>query len=431
MLDLQLVALGWCHENAPVELRDRLSLDPVHINAFILKAMENDSINELGILSTCNRTEFYFITNAPQNIQSWVNQSYRDICRVQMTDADPAPYIYYNRQGVRHLFAVSAGMKSMMLGENQILHQVKTSYEILNSSGQKAPVLSHLFRDAIRAGKAVRTNTDLCRGAVSISFAAAELSHKIFSDISQHHILLIGAGKTSELVAKHFREIGAVQFTIANRGEKRRNELAEKVDGTPVPLEEVPNILGKMDVVVAATDSQEHLIRLDMVKKAMRQRNDRPVLMIDISTPRNIDPAIHNVEEIFLFDIDHLQDVIADNLEKRKKELPSAQKVVDEISDEFMEWYKGLKVTPTISRLAQYFESIRAQELDKFKYRVDDKHLEYLDQLSRGLIRKLLHYPITHLKEMSNGQQLDPSIINTIWKLYKLDQLEIRKGKDE
>jgi len=268
------------------------------------------------------------------------------------------------------------------------------------------------------------------RGAVSISLAAVELAKRIYSSFQKQKILLVGAGESAELTAKHFHENGAAQFIIVNRSEERGRCLAEKFSAEYAEISEIPELLNQVDIVVAATHSKEHLISQLDVQNAMSARDHRNLLMIDISTPRNIDTEIHKIQEVFLYDIDHLENVISENLEKRKCEIPSAEQIIQEHSKKFMTWFKSLKVKPTISLLTQYYEKIRTEELQRYEHKLSADEKEAMAKLSKGLVRKLLHYPITHLKGLADGQELNPQTIDTIWRLYRLEEMKDSKVEE-
>ena len=411
----QLIVIGWSHKNAPVKFRDKLFLSKDEIQCLVKEAVQPDFIQELTILSTCNRTEFYFISSDTGSLINWVKDKYNSILKRNIDFADGEPYTQQGSETIKHLFRVASGMESMMLGENQILSQVKTAHKHLLMSSGKTPLLNQLFRDAVSCGKAVRTDTDLCRGAVSISLAAVELAKRIYSSFQKQKILLVGAGESAELTAKHFQENGATQFIIVNRSEERGKRLAEKFSSEYAELSQIPELLKQVDIVVAATHSKEYLITINQVSQALNARQYKNLLMIDISTPRNIDTDIHKIQEVFLYDIDHLENVISENLEKRKGEIPTAELIIQEHSKKFMSWFKTLKVKPTISLLTQYYEKIRTEELQRYEHKVSADEKDAMAKLSKGLVRKLLHYPITHLKGLADGQELDPQTIDTIW----------------
>ena len=420
----QIIVTGWSHKNAPVEFRDKLYLSNNDIQVVINEIIQENFIQELTILSTCNRTELFFVSTESGLLINWVKNMYTNTLKRNIDFVGFEPYIHQGSSAIRHLFRVSAGMESMMLGENQILSQVKAAHEHLLLSNSKTPLLNQVFRDAVSCGKAVRTDTDLCRGAVSISLAAVELSKRIYSNFHKQKILLVGAGESAELTVKHFQENGANQFIIVNRGKERGERLAKQFSAEYAELSQIPEILNQVDIVVAATHSKEFLIHYSTVMEAMNTRQYKNLLMVDISTPRNIDPEIHSIQEVYLYDIDHLEEVISENLEKRKSEISSAEHIIQEHSKKFISWFKSLQVKPTISLLTRYFERIRNEELQRYDNKLSLEEKETLAKLSKGLVRKLLHYPITHLKALADGQELDPQTIDTIWRLYRLEEVK-------
>ncbi len=432
MLKNQIVQIGYSHKNAPVALRDKVSLSPDVALAFIEAGLNDEpAIQEMAVITTCNRTEFYFVSSQPEKLRTWLFGQYRQRRGIDLSNEESQPLILFNEEAVDHLFAVSGGLESMILGENQILSQVKSSYDLILSSGYQFPLLNRLFQEAIRAGKAVRTNTAMCKGAVSISLAAVELARKIYSSFEKRKILLLGAGETNDLVATHFKAIGATQFVIANRGVEKRRALAEKYNGKHLALDHLEEALIQADVVVVATGSQHYLIDLELMQRVMKLRNHRSLLVVDISSPRNVDPEVGKLNEIFRYDIDQLNNVIAENLEKRRGEIPDALEIIAGINKDYMTWLKSLDVVPTISKLAGYFNQIRQQELEKYVHKSDDKEFEHLEQLSKSIVKKLLHFPILNLRDMANGQKLDMSKINTIWEIFRLHELGKTKPKDE
>ncbi len=251
-----IISISYNHENAPVEFRDKIALDDSESMQFMESAMGGPSqIRELATLSTCNRTEVYGVLKEPSNFFNWVAMRFMEIKNVDIKAEPNGPTILHNREAVQHLMSVAGGLKSMMLGENQILSQVKDSYQLLLSSSYQTPVLNRLFQDAIRVGKSIRTKTALCEGAVSISMAAAELACKIYSNFLKHTVLVIGAGETAELVSFHFNKLGVNQFIIANRGKKRRESLASKYGELSIHLEVITQKLREVDIVVTDTKS--------------------------------------------------------------------------------------------------------------------------------------------------------------------------------
>lgn len=422
---ISLTVISYNHENTPIEMRDRLVFSDDEAGLLIKDAMKSaDFISELAVISTCNRTEFYAVLEEQSQFKEWLSRKIEDIKNFKLDSYNNKPLILHDKNVVRHLLSVAGGLKSMLLGENQILSQVKYGYELLLSLDHQFPILNRLFQEAIRTGKAIRTDTALCKGAVSVSLAAAELAKKIFANFSKVRVLLVGAGETAELTAVHLREMGVVDFVVANRGEKRRNELMQKFNASGILLDEIVDELPKANIVVAATKSPDHLITMDMMQPAVKRRERANMLMIDISSPRNIDPAVGSLGEIFLYNINDLQKVVAENLEKRKKEIPAAENIAGEIADDFCAWFKTLEVVPTISKLAAYFDHIRQKELNKYVHKAGVKEFGFMEDLSKSIVKKLLHYPISELRKQNSSGNLNISKIDALWDLYHLREFE-------
>jgi len=425
MQNSQIILFGYHHQNASIELRDMVALSHDQILVFIEQGMNaNIGIREMAIISTCNRTEFYMVTTEPTQLKNWIFEQYEKRLGIHPPDGWPDPELLFNDQVVSHLLGVAGGLESMMLGENQILSQVKASHNLILSTGYKFPLLNRLFQEAIRAGKAIRTNTELSSGAVSISRAAVELANKIYSNIKKHPILLIGAGETNTLVATHFQEKGANNFIIANRGAENRDRLSAQFGGRAVSLDKLDQALTEVDIVITATGAKHHLIEKEQLKAILKRRRRGALLLIDISSPRNIDPQVGDLPDVFLYHIDHLQEVVRENLERRRAQIPAAEQIIEKIKEEYQNWLKTLDVVPTISQLSKYFYKVRDQELAKYVNRSDEEEYARLQDLSNGIVKKLLHYPIVNLKGMAHDEQLDQSKINAIWEIFNMRKLD-------
>jgi len=424
----QLVLVSTNYKNSPIEVWDQFSVNEDKIRQFLdAGAAEGEWLDEVAVLSTCNRTEFYFVTDRPESAPSWILARYGDLRNETVDSAAWRPLRLLDEEAVDHLMRVASGIESMVLGENQILSQVKTTHEILTTSPHRFPILTRLFQDAIRAGKIVRTQTGLCQGAVSISLAAVELTKKFFSKIDKRRILLVGAGETGSLVLRHFHAAGAWQIGVVNRSLPKAQALAREFGAKALPLDAIPRALESVDIVVVATASQEPLIWKDDVARARKARGGGPLFMVDISTPRNIDPAVGDVPDVFLYNIENLKTIIDENMEKRRAEIPAAEKLILAIREEFWGWVKTLQVKPTIRRLTGFFESIRLQELERIRHKVSDEEYDRLERFTGSMIRKLLHHPIMSLRQMSNGEILDRDLIRSAWEMFHLDEVKEEK----
>lgn len=425
----QLLLISYNFTNSAVEFRDKIALDSKPIMELLDKSRETDGlILEMAVLSTCNRTEFYFFTQTENDLLPWLAEQYKLLRNIDLNHREaPLPSVKINYAAVTHLFEVSGGIRSRMLGENQILTQVKSAYKTLLSEKHKNTIMNRLFREAIRAGKSVRANTALCQGSVSVSLAAVQLARKIYSNFENRQIIIIGAGETSELLALHFKELGVKKFIFINRSRERRDKLVEKFGGNGYGLETIPEQLKLADIVVTATNSPDYLITRNMCSKVMKTRPSRNLLIVDISSPRNVDPEIEHEPQVFLYNIDTIKFVIEKNLEKRKLELSPARKIVDKIAAEYWAWFQTLEVLPTISRLHTYFNSVRNQEVSKYKNKTDKKEFARLDELSKSLVRKLLHFPINDLRSSNENGSQNLSKINALWELFRLSELDEKK----
>lgn len=425
----RLTAISFSHRNTALDARDDLAFGDRDVERFV-STCRTEWLSEAAVLSTCNRTEFYLW--GPTGADLWPELA-PFVARLRGLDGDlmPAPAISFDAAAASHLFRVAASLESLALGENEILGQVKDVHEQILVSPKKMPVLDQLFQFAIRAGKRVRTETTLCEGAVSISSAAVSLATKIFGDFNSRKILLVGAGETAETTAMHFQSCGAKDFQVLNRSTARGQALAEQINGTYRPLDTLDDALNQIDVAVFATGSQEHLITYSAMKKVMKQRQNRPIFLIDISNPRNVDPEIAKLDSAFLYNIDDLEQVVVDNRSSRRQEIPRAEAIVDDLVTSWEQWQRNRKVTPTIASLAQFFEEIRSQELSRQHKGLSDQERQMLEDFSRGLVKKLLHNPIMYLRRSVSDNSLSPQDLDLVRSLYNLDTSPSRETNDD
>lgn len=408
---------SFSHRDTPLDIRDELAFSDDEMESFVPEARSSLG-SEVAILSTCNRTEFYVFGNgevAWERLEPLVKSKKEVAARRAI-----APTRFVGRDAAKHLFRVAASIESLALGEDQILSQVKEVHRRILGAGGKSPVLDRLYQYAIRVGKRVRTETSLCDGAVSISSAAVELAKRIFGGFDELEIALIGAGETAASAAEHFKTAGGTRFVVVNRGEERGQALAADYHGTYRPITDIEDVAKTADIMVFATGSQEHLLDAATMKRLMKKRSYQSIFIIDISNPRNVDPHVGDVSSVYLFNIDDLESVVQDNLKERQKEIPAAEKIIDEVLDEWDAWMQTMRVRPTIASLAQTFESIRQQELQRQQGKLDSEELARLDVFSKGLVRKLLHNPIMHLRQAVETQELSADHLELVQKLFDL-----------
>ena len=413
---------SYSHKNTPLSERDRLAYSHRQIREFLPLARERFG-GEHAVLSTCNRTEFYYWGPADGDLWS----DYRDLI-VEFKQLDPdaigVPEKHRHLAAARHLFRVAASLESLALGENEILGQVKDAHQLLLESDLEASVLDELFQYAIRVGKEVRTETELCEGSVSVSSVAVDLASKIFGQLAGRTVMLVGAGETAETAAEHFQAAGVSELVVVNRSRDTGEQLADRFGGDYLPLDELDSAVARADVAVVATGSQEPLVTREMMREAMSERGREPVFLIDISNPRNVEPSCADLTAVYLYNMDDLQQVVEANLASREGEIPDAEALVESSLERWEEWIQQLKVTPTISTLAQYFEDMRQQELDRLDGEITDDERSRIEAFSKGLVKKLLHNPIRNLRTAVEEGSLTSEQIDLVWSLYNLQEFD-------
>lgn len=411
-------AVSFSHKNTTLEERDQLALSSAEVEAW-LPTLGQQLSGELAIISTCNRTEVYF--HGDPNLELWPRLKPL-LCEHRGIELKrcPEPVRYRSTDAARHLFRVSSSLESLALGENQILGQVKTAHELLLKTPEKSPVLDRLFQYAVRAGKNVRTRTNLCDGAVSISSASVDLAKRLFGDFQERQVLLVGAGETATNAGVHFRGAGATRFVIANRSEETGRAVAEKFGGTYRTLDELPQALLEADIAVFATGAKEHLLERKTLKPLMKKRSYRQLFIIDISNPRNVAPDVAKQDGVFLYNIDHLKKVVEANLQGRAQEIPKAEECVEELIVEWGAWMQERRIRPAIASLSRFFNEISQQELSRDQNRISDDERQMLEEYSRRLIKKLLHHPISYLRQSVQTNSLRTEDLNLVLALYNL-----------
>ena len=401
-----LLALGVSHKTAPLELRERLALPEGRAAGVLRQLRAHDAIQEAVAISTCNRTELYFVTSDPVGAE---NEALGELSR--QADIPPTEllgHIYALRDGeaVRHLFEVAAGLDSMIVGEAEVQGQVKRAYELALVEGVTGPVSNRLFRDALGAGKRVRTETGISRSRVSVSSVAVELAEATLGELTDRRVLIIGAGETGELTARALHERGVETVFVANRRYDRAIGLAQRFDGHAVRFEELPTQLAAADIVVAATGSPHTLVGREEMETVMELRDGRPLLLIDLAVPRDIDHAVRKLPGVTLYDMDDLQRQVARNLSVREAEASRARSLVEDEAARYENWLATLEVVPTISALRERGEAIVEQVLRENDSRwesLSDGDRERVALLARAVVSRLLHEPTVRLKRVTEG----------------------------
>lgn len=396
-----ILIIGMSHKTAPVEIREkvaaRVSKDNLYKRLDLL--LGNSLFNELMVISTCNRIEFVAVSRNPEKA--------REFLRCFLSDREDQPlsqeylYIHEDLDAVGHLFRVASGLDSMVMGEPQILGQIKDAYREAAQRKTVGVILNRLMHKTFSVAKRVRSETGIGCRAVSVSYAAVELAKKIFGSLQGKKVLLVGAGEMAELAAEHFMRNGASHLVIANRTMERAMDLARRFRAATVPFSQVIDALETVDVVLSSTGSPDPVIKKDEIKPCMRKRKHKPLFMIDIAVPRDIDPSVNDLDNVYLYDIDDLQGVVEWNKEERKKEAVRAEHIIEEETIKFHRWLQTLDVIPTIIALRRKAEQIRAAELEKTMSQLphlSEHERKAIFKLTEAILKKVLHDPIMFIK---------------------------------
>jgi len=403
--DLLFVA-GMNHRTAPVAMREQLALEEEKIREILADLSGRGLVQEVMILSTCNRVEVYGVAAVPGEARSQAFSRLGSHRGVAWRELEPLLYTATGDEAALHAFRVAASLDSMVLGEPQILGQVKDAFALAQSVGTAGPVLHALMSQAFSAAKRVRSETLVGHLAVSISYAAVELARRIFEGLEGKAVLLVGAGEMSELAARHLIDHGALPIYVANRTWSRAQELARGLGGVPVPFDQLEATLARVDIVITSTAAPEPVVTAAQVRAALHARRGRPLFFIDIAVPRNVEPAVNDLEGAFCYDIDDLRAVVESNLKERQREAQRAQVLLEREVDKFVGRLQQLEVVPTIVSLREKLEAIRRAELERALARLPgaaEDTRRVMDALSQAIVNKVLHAPMVKLKDSSRA----------------------------
>jgi glutamyl-tRNA reductase len=412
---MQLYVIGVNHTTAPIQIREHVAFDSDLLGSALHELTLNGA-SEAAILSTCNRTELYCSTDDPQKALDWLSQYHH------LEKDAIAPYIYTlpNDEAVKHSFRVASGLDSMVLGEPQILGQFKQSVKIAQDAGTLGTLLHKLFQRTFEVAKEVRTNTDIGANSISMAAAAVKLAQRIFGDISEQKVLFIGAGEMIELCADHFAAQKPKSMTIANRTIERGSNLAQKINGHAILLNDLPAHFADFDIVVTSTASQLPIIGLGMVETAIKTRRHRPIFMVDLAVPRDIEPEVAELDDVFLYTVDDLSQVVSDGIENRQLAAVEAETIVANRVEHFMQWFKKRDAVPTIKALRDQVEAMRKAEIEKALKQLQkgESAEKTLEALSIALTNKFLHAP-SHALNQSHGEE-HAKLEDTLKQLYQI-----------
>jgi glutamyl-tRNA reductase len=419
---MKLLVTGVSHKTAPVEVRECLAFREEALPAALADLKRREGVAEALILSTCNRVEVTVTTEDSADPQAIVDAFLADHKAVSPHTIGPLLYRHEGRDAVHHLFRVAASLDSMVVGEPQILGQLKAAYAAAKDSGAVCGWLEGLLTRAFSVAKRVRSETGIGQMAVSVGYAAVELARKIFGSLANRTVMIAGAGKMSELAARHLRRSGASHVFVTNRTHERAVEMAALFQGTPVEYTRFVAMLPEVDILIASSGAPHYILHKDEMQRVIAARRNRPVFLIDIAVPRNIEPAVNEIDNVFLYDIDDLQEVVNANLRERMKAAERAEELVAEEVERTMARLKVAEVTPTIVGLQEQLEQIRAGEIEKARRKYGPftpEQEQAIEALTRGIVNKIAHGPISEIRYHA-GHPEGAHVIAAIRKAFHL-----------
>jgi len=415
----EILVVGLNHNTAPVAVRERVTFPKEGMERALTSLTER--VGEGVILSTCNRTEVYCASVDPADASDEVLRFISDYHGLTPEAVSPYVYRHGGPEAVRHLFRVAAGLDSMIVGESQILGQVREALVAASDAESVRVSLAGLFHSAIRTGRKVRAETDIGRNALSISYAGVQFAERVVGRLAGRSVLLIGAGDAGRLVARALQTVGVGQLVIANRTKSRAEEVAHDLAGKAIGFPELETALGESDIVLAATDAPEYVVTESLVRPAVdSRRHDRPLFLFDLAVPRDIDPSVSSIDGVHLYNIDDLSSIAEQNLEQRKRAAAAAERIIEGELDRFTAWWDSLDAAPIVRSMWQQAEEIRRRELDRALDRMKDlppEQVEIVEALTRSIVKKLLHDPTSFLKERADRSQLESA--EAMFKLWK------------
>jgi glutamyl-tRNA reductase len=421
---VHLLLVGASHRTAPVELRERLDFGSRGLDAAVRALAGRHSAAEAVVISTCNRAELYVVCEQPSDAVDDLVRFIADFHHVPAEQIRPHLYSHIDHEVARHLFRVSSGLDSMVVGEPQILGQIKEAYSVATTVQTAGPLLNKLFHWAFGVGKRVRSETALAEGAVSVSFAAVTLARKIFGDLHGRRVLVVGAGEMGKLTAIHLKAQGVATVVITSRTLAHAQQLAEEVGGTVAAWDSLPQALLDSDIVITSTGSSKPILSKAQVKDAVPASRTRPLFVIDIAVPRDVDPRAAEIEQVFLYNIDDLQSIVRENLQKRGHEVSRAEQIVEEEVSKFATWHRSREAVPTIVALRQRFEAVRRSELERLEPKLSSLPPEArnrVEDVTRLIIEKLLLQPTEQLKRTDDSERV-AQYTEALTRLFGLDR---------
>lgn len=401
---MTLIAFGINHKTAPVDIREKVAFAPEKMEQALHECIDKGEVSEAAIVSTCNRTELYFSLLNDDTSNDDITPQLDWFCQYhQLKKEDLVPYIYQhtNNNAVQHILRVASGLDSLVLGEPQILGQIKDAYNTANQAGTIGRQLNRLFQHTFSVAKQVRTDTAIGASPVSVAFAAVSLSKRIFANLSKHTALLIGAGETTELVARHLADQGLKKMIVANRTVERAQILANNFNAEAIALSDMPERLIETDIIIASTASQLPILGKGAVERALKSRKHRPIFMVDIAVPRDIEPEVGSLDDVYLYTVDDLHEVIEEGRHSREEAAKQAEEIIENQVDHFMGWLRSLNGVDTIRAFREQAEQKRDEQLIQAQKQLaaGKDPEQVINDLARTLTNKLIHEPSAQLNQ--------------------------------
>ena len=420
---MRICHIGLNHKTAPVALRERLAVGEEEIAAILQQRIATPAIREAALLSTCNRVEMTVVTHDPDAAIAAVHAWFAQKADMELEDVCEHLYAHTTEQAVKHLFSVASGLDSLVLGEPQILGQVKASYEYALSAGTAGHVLHRLYQSTFAAAKRARSETEIGKQAVNISSCAVELARHIFGDLAGKTVMILGAGEMAELAVRHLKGNGCSDILVANRTLKRAEKLALEFEGHALTMEQLPDHLDAADIVISSTGANTFVLLPDTVAAAMKKRRGSPMFLVDIAVPRDLDPRIADVDGAYLYDIDDLQQVVQGNVEHREQEAQAAVQIIEEEASQFQRWLKSLESVPLIRTIQQQMELRRNEEVEKalrYMKSFDEDQMAAVERFSRALMKRFMHPTLSTLKKLPDDIEGD-LLMGAATRLFDVD----------
>lgn len=426
MSKLHIVVVGLNFRTAPVEVRERFAFVDSQLPEALTKLHGTTSIMECAIVTTCNRTELYAVVDRNHLCGHYIRNFMEQWFGLDRSQFTNHLYMYEDEQAIAHLFRVASGLDSMIIGETQILGQVKDAYQLALAEGTTGSLFNKLFKQAVTVAKRAHTETSISESAVSVSYAAVELGRQIFGDFRGKTVMIIGAGKMSELTAKHLHANGASHIIVVNRTLAKAIELADKFDGTPCSMEQLLERLATTDIVISSTNAKGHILTKEQLEPVMEMRASKPLFMIDIAVPRDLDPRMLELDNVFLYDIDDLANIVESNLEQRRMEAEKIEQMIVDELDQYRQWYRTLDVVPLIQKLQQKTNDIHEATLESMLNKLpelDERQRKVIRKLTKSMLNQLVQDPIVNIKEMASGRRGDEAM-DTFEQLFNLQEVD-------